>query len=499
MRGLVVAFVCLGILIAVLAGFLLSWNTRERSFVVYVDERNIEIHVRETAATAHVTMQDSEQQSIVHIHQEANTNLLVSLSFECVAYLYIHRTDGTFYAMRIISYDESFTIPPSDQDEQYTFTVRPRFGVEQSRRSTISIRPQFRFLEPDTHDYSLTLQFDSPSCLQLAKFAHMAYSPLSPPYEETQGWELYKVHLDEETDFSAVLYVNHNHTHVVLALRGTAGGLQHSLATRSGSWWCNFMSLGGQRHSHRDSLVDFLAIRDVFSVLRTAHIYIVGHSLGGYLAYAATYELAQLGLASNIRRVVAFSAPIFSASTIDMVSSLSPNIRNRMSHYYVPYDRIAGIIGTERTNYHHDYLSFAVINNILRSLYQIHGADIPQAFTILTSILTQIESLLPFLSLPENIHLVMWHIQSAFTQEAYQLSSNFSELIWHTSVPQTWDNPRPAPPWSINIPFIGTPITYVQELAIDVLFDMLDRVFDAGSHFMMNFYDYLALRTGIIN
>ena len=121
--------------------------------IVYVDKRNIEMHMRETVATANVSMQESEQRSIIHIYQEATTKLLAFMNFECVSYLYIHSANGTFYTMCVISYDDSFTIPPSRQDEMYIFTVRLRFGVEQPQRSTISIRPQIRVLEPGQRNY----------------------------------------------------------------------------------------------------------------------------------------------------------------------------------------------------------------------------------------------------------------------------------------------------------------------------------------------------------
>ena len=368
----------------------------------------------------------------------------------------------------------------------------------------------------------------SPSNLQLSMFAHMAFFPFDfnaggfpqshnfdslhyEPFlkqvmtadiwtqnpfgfsfaEEMSGWYLVRVYTDYETGFSAVIYSCAYRDALILAIRGSDGNLGEALLTQTGTWWCNFRSIGGYRHSHKDSLVDFLNMPDMAEKLQAANIYITGHSLGGYLAYIATYEMVQMGLEDNIRRVVAFSAPIFTAHTLDMVSALSPDIRSRMSHFYVPEDLIAGFVGIDMGIAFPGYGAFGLVTQLIRSLRDVRNIDVPPAVYAFSSLMAIAEPLLPF-EVPGHIAEILWRLNGVVGDDAMALTNEFRALITHVQVAQTWHSERPDPAWNLDTPLWDILLNYTHELVIEIVIEMVLLIFDVDSHFMMNFYYYFS-------
>jgi len=373
----------------------------------------------------------------------------------------------------------------------------------------------------------------SPSDLQLALFAHMAFFPFdfnegSPPdftrfgtfhyrpflnyiipedangqnrygfsfAEEMEGWYwLFSFNADA-TDFSISVYSCAYGDTIILAIRGTDGNVATSLATRSGTWWCNFQAMVGYPHSHVGSLISFLDgsatpdIVDIFNLLDGADIYITGHSLGGYLAYVATYELTQMGFEDNIKRVVAFSAPIFDVSTVEMIAALKPTTRSRITHYYVPEDLIAGFVGVEMTSDFHVYGTFELTSRLFGTLRDVRNVDVPPTIYALSNLMIGVEERLPF-GLPYYFAELIWRLNGAMGTEALAITNEFRSLVQHVPLAQTWHTPRayPSRPADASLPYILR--NHTPELISEIVIDMMVRIFDADTHFMMNFYPHL--------
>jgi len=372
----------------------------------------------------------------------------------------------------------------------------------------------------------------SPSDLQLALFAHMAFFPFDfnqggrpdlsqfttfhyRPFlnyvvaedtngqnqygfsfkEEMEGWYLLLTHHNRATDFSISFYSCAYGDTVVLAIRGTDGNVRVSLLTQSGTWWCNFQTMAGVRHSHVDSLITVLNAPATLAILDGTNIYITGHSLGGYLAYVATYELAQMGFEDSIQRVLAFSAPIFDAGTAEMVSTLKPATRSRITHYYVPEDLIAGFVGIEMGGDATSYGVFELTNRLFTTLRDVRSVDVPPAIYALSSLMIGLEGRLPF-GLPDYFVELIWRLNGAMGAEALAISNEFRHLVQHVPLAQTWHTPRayPSRPEDASLAYILR--NYTPELIGEVVIDMLVRIFDADTHFMMNFYPHLAAIDG---
>ena len=368
----------------------------------------------------------------------------------------------------------------------------------------------------------------SPTDLQLAMFAHMAFFPFNfnggdrptsqhftpmhyAPFvdrimtgninapnvygftfaEKIDGWHLSRTHTDRRTGFSFTLYTCEHYRTVVIAIRGSYGDMDRAIVGQTGTWWYNFRSLGGHEHSHVRSMVSFLTLPSIQQILEGAHIYITGHSLGGYLAYIAAYEIANMGLEQNIRRVVAFSAPIFSQDTVDKVSTLSAATRRRMVHYYVEGDLIAGAVGVERGPVPDGYGVFDLIGNLFYTLHSDRGIEIPETVNVLNTLLAMLGSLVP-VNLPPHIAELVWMLDGAMSQEAQDITQQFSRLVRHQTVSQTWFTPRPEPSWVMTASPLEIFFNYSPELLMELMTETMLSIFDADTHFMMNFYNFLS-------
>ena len=386
---------------------------------------------------------------------------------------------------------------------------------------------------PDTYSYmpyqeeEIPQPHSSPSNLQLALFAHMAffpfdfnqgYRPSSPQFtslhyqpfstivmtndvnsqnqygfsfaNEMGGWHLLLTHNDTETGFSVTIYSCENNETMIMAFRGSYGDIAMSMLTQSGTWWCNMQSLGGERHSHVDSLVAFLHATATQGLFNETNIYLTGHSLGGYLAYVAAYELAQLGFEENIRRVVAFSAPIFNTSTVEMISRLLPATRSNITHFYVPTDLISGIVGVE-TEMHDSLGVFELTSRVLATLRDVRGVDVPPAVYGLSNLMVSVEGILPF-DMPNAFTGLMLQLYGAMGEDALAITDEFRQLIHHEAVAHTWHTPRPDSVWAEDISVFDILLNYTPELMMEIAMDMVVRVFDSDTHFMMNFYEHLS-------
>lgn len=151
---------------------------------------------------------------------------------------------------------------------------------------------------------------------------------------------------------------------------------------------------------------------------------------------------------------------------------------------YVYQELIAGITGIEKTEDFPNYDSFVLVSRLLRNMQDVHDIDVPLAFQILSDGIGFVESILP-LAAPEHIREILWVVVSAFGEEAILLHDEINSLVWHETVEQTWRSPRPLP----DIPLVPN---VVEGFVMDLIFDLLDRIFDADTHFMMNFYEHLA-------
>jgi len=365
----------------------------------------------------------------------------------------------------------------------------------------------------------------SPTNLQLALFAHMAFFPFDfnaatapeiytamhyHPFEdvikstshegynrygfnlttEMEGWYYLRTQRNRETGFSVSIYTCANRYTVILAFRGSYGDMAMSMLAQSGTWWCNMQSLSGARHSHLDSLILFLNEPSTRILLRDANIYITGHSLGGYLAYMALYELAQLGVDDNVKKVVAFSAPLFSQQTVEQIATLSHFNRRKIWHYYVPADLISGIAGVPMPP-RGTASTFQLTADLLHTLEEVRGVEVPAGVHTLNNLMLRAEGLLPF-DLPDMLTDLIWQLNGAMGVEALEITNRFRRLgVRHNAVPQTWHTPRPASPISEDMSVFTILRNYSPEFMMELATDMILQVFDTDTHFMMNFYSYL--------
>ncbi|MCL2361455.1 MAG: lipase family protein [Defluviitaleaceae bacterium] len=489
-----------------------------QSEVIFRDEYNIEILLRDTNAFGELDFIIPGWQNI-HINQDAPQEMRLALELPGIADVHVYSEDGKLLGERRVVLDEEIILPSLGEEESYRIVVTP---IQELRLGggEFSIQPWRGDLDYETESIDAVV-FTSPTSLQLALFAHMAFFPFDfhrgerpqgrghskihyqPFYEnimnsdrvnaygfnfleQMTGWNLSGIYEDVSTGFSIVVYVNDNRCRTVLAIRGSDGDIMDALSDQSGTWWCNFNTLAGYPHSHVASLVNFLY--EQRELLEDTRIYITGHSLGGYLAYLATHELVRMGLEDNIRRVVAFSAPIFTPETTRLISSLDPVTRSRIVHFYVPDDLIAGFIGVEMPGEFPSYASFAHVSQLFETMRDVRGIDIPFTVEAISNLFELVELVFP-ISLPSHIAELVWRLDGAFGAEAYALSQDFYSLIRHVPVAQTWHSPRPDPDWPIMIDAL-------RDLIADIIFDMVDRIFDTDTHFMMNFYEHLAGEAG---
>lgn len=424
----------------------------------------------------------------------------------------------------------SLVLRRNDDTNGYTlFLYTPTYFEFNRTISDLMITTQL-WLEPEplpTPEQKLykleAARIISPTDLQLALFAHMAFFPFDfnagqsprrrnfnpihyqPFYqfiltnnahdfdfaEEMNGWHLLQIYDNHLTGFRAVLYSCINENTVIISLRGSDGDIEHALATQSGTWWCNFQSLSGERHSHVAALDAFLNHPDIYKKLSNANIYITGHSLGGYLAYVATYKLEKLNLGENIQRVTAFSAPLFTANTLLFVSTIDRNIRNRMIHFYVPEDILSGFISVNVGDTLPSYGTFELTLQLIRTLQDSRGIEIPSNFYTLLNLLSALESRLSF-DMPPHFAELAWRLNGAIGREATMLTNTFRSLILHVPVPQTWHTLRPYTPPTPDPTIREILFGFTQEMVTEIMLDMVQEIFDADAHFMMNFYPYLA-------
>jgi len=367
----------------------------------------------------------------------------------------------------------------------------------------------------------------SPSNLQLALFAHMAFFPFDfnagdtprlrgfsplhyePFYEwiltsganglnafgfnfahEMTGWQLLHTYYDDETGFGANLFADENADTLVLAIRGSDGNMAPALLTQSGTWWCNFRSMTGYRHSHMDALSAFLHDPAISKMLYGANLYITGHSLGGFLSYMATYELFRMGQSDQIQRVVVFSTPLFAASTMAHVYALPANLRNRMQHFYVTGDRVSGLIGIEMEGSPHNYSTFELISQLLNTMTNVHAVDIPPTLDTFVNFMISMERIFP-VPLPNHMMEIIWLVNGAMSADAMALTAAFRDMISHVTVAHTWHSPQAELIWSEEVSIFETLGNHTLALASDMAIDMFRHIFDMDTHFMMNFYPHL--------
>lgn len=487
------------------------WSTTRNSIaeseIIHLDDENIEVIMRDTAAFADLSPLSDEHS--IYLQQGATQKLNIVLDLPGIADVSIFDSEGNHLKSRRAFLDEEFILLPTGEAESYTISVT---HIETLRPggSGFLVEPQYS----DLYSYDASVVFPSPSCLQMTLFAHMAFFPFDfnqassplelghtqfhyqPFYEfiisdntygfdfhdQMTGWNLSGTYNDFSTGFRASIFVNDSGCRTVLAFRGAYGDVFSALTEQTGTWWCNFNAITGYPHSHVRSMQSFLYQH--MEMLADTRIYLTGHSLGGYLSYIATYELVQMGLEKNIRRAVAFSAPIFTADTIELMRSLSPVTRARIAHFYVPEDLIAGFVGIEMPGEFPGYDPFAVVSQLFETMRTVRGTDIPFTVEAISNMLAVIEILFP-ISLPYHISELIWRLNGAFGEEALALSNEFKDIVLHIPVAHTWHSPRPDPDWPIGIDLI-------RDLLADIVFDMVDRIFDADTHFMMNFYSHFA-------
>jgi len=434
-------------------------------------------------------------------------------------------------ARQRVFYNDVFVIPATGEPRTHTISLEARAGQTIDGFIRISqSRNDFNTVEEPI------VQFESLSCLQLALFAHMAYIPFNfnnaeSPHgrnykemhyqsfmldimnvdasslnsrefnfmQEMEGWILiYPPHRDA-TDLGISVYIHQEHNGLVLAIRGTYGGIASSLWRREGAWWCNLSSLStSHRHSQIDAIINFLERPEIRGLLQRSDIYITGHSLGGYLSYIATSHLYQMGFADNIRRVAAFSAPTFTSSTMYMLENLPESLRGRITHYYIAGDLIAGIIGIEASYEFPGYLASDLLRNILRNLETVHDATVPAWFYTVLGLLGVQEYVyatwsdlfdrfiisIPNSPIPEHIRKVLWLLYIATTDEANNKSTMLSNIIW---VEQMEADSRVT--ITPSIPLL--PIVFERHLFDNII----AGIFDIDTHLIMNFYQHLSRYT----
>ncbi|MCL2287526.1 MAG: lipase family protein [Firmicutes bacterium] len=364
----------------------------------------------------------------------------------------------------------------------------------------------------------------SPSDLQLALFAHMAFFPFdfnvgkqpgSPQFSslhyrpfvnyimmsgaagqnrygfnflaEMEGWYLLSTYYDRATGFSITFYSCLNEDTIILAIRGSDGNVGTALLTQSGTWWCNFRSMAGERHSHINSLVNVLNSPATLSLLDGANIYITGHSLGGYLSYIATYELVRMGFEDNIIRVVAFSAPLLNADTVNLVSGLPPATRSKITHYYVSEDLIAGIVGVDMGSEPPEYGAFELINRLFGTMRDVRSVEIPPAIYTLSTLMAALGDVLQ-LELPAHMTEIIWRLYGAMGADAMAITNEFRRLVRHETVTHTWHSPPRPTTRSSDVSIGYLLLNHTPELLSEFIADTVASIFDTDTHFMMNFY-----------
>jgi hypothetical protein len=98
-----------------------------------------------------------------------------------------------------------------------------------------------------------------------------------------------------------------------------------------------------------------------------------------------------------------------------------------------------------------------------------------------------VENWLP-ISMPNHLLEVLWMLTGATSPEALAITNEFRGLIEHRAVAQTWHTPRADVPWDANASAFSILRNHPQELATEIGVDVIQRIFDVDSHFMMNFY-----------
>ena len=513
-------------ILIIVAVVVLLFNLPARSTVLYINGHHIELTMRSTDVSVNLPFYAGDNQYL-HVRQMANQELRMQLSFDGVVEVYVFKNHSemdisdfqmhtNLLGRRVIFFSEELIIPAVYYDSMYTF-VLSAIGDHHQNDGLVMVQP-YR-VEP-LFGNEINITFKTLSCLQLALFAHMAYFPfafednepssiLSPkPHDDfyetvvvsniyglnsfgfnfaciMSGWQLYGVHTDYETSFSVAIYQDYDESQIVLAFRGTSDSISipNAILNQTGTWWCNFRALAEYEHSQIESLAYFLSREDIFNKLYGSRIYVTGHSLGGYLAYIAAYELIQLGLESNLHRVAAFNAPIFNIDIIERISRLEPATRSKITHFYVakPRDWIAGIVGItprERPNYN----VFGLIGQLFRNMQDVHQIDVATTFTIISGAMEFVGNFSP-VALPGHIPELVWWLEGAFSEEAKELYGEFYELILHIPIEQSWSSPPREPlPWLI-------------EAIVTQILDMVERIFDTDAHHMMNFYQQLATQS----
>ena len=79
-------------------------------------------------------------------------------------------------------------------------------------------------------------------------------------------------------------------------------------------------------------------------------------------------------------------------------------------------------------------------------------------------------------------------------EDAIRRTTHFKRLVRHVAVEQTWHTARPDPIWYRDMSLRYMLRNYTHELAVEIALDMIGRVFDEDTHYMMNFYEVLAGR-----
>ena len=519
----------ISLVLLITAAIVIIGLTRRNSSIVLHDEYgNVEMIVRETPATGVFSLSHTDGARYIRIHQKAQSKLTLSLETDEIVDITVTAYDGTHLGHRTVFYNSNFTIYPTGQAEQYVIQITPsnRALNADAFEGELTVHPQGASAVTEAY----TIRFASPSPLQLALFAHMAYFPFdfnagagpsrlgfdyfhygpfcqiimtqNPQaknrygfsfFDEVSGWYLAQVY-EAPTGFQAVAYTSQNS--IVITIKGSDGDLDIAFREPTGTWWYSFRALGGHPHSHLESLSSFLQGLEDSGLLHYKQIYITGHSLGGYLSYIATYELVQMGFEDSIGKVATFSTPIFCTGTTRRLLSLDPKLRSRITHYYVPGDMIANIIGPELHDPLPPYDVFVLLNQLLGSLRDVHDMDVSFWVYQLSNVTAAAERLAAWFTLsfpfPDHLNELIWWIERAVSEDAMTYSQEFRALIWQEHASQTWHSYRPIPVWSPEDGLIDALINYVTERTTYIVLGIFQNIFDWDTHLMMNFYGELS-------
>jgi hypothetical protein len=446
----------------------------------------------------------------ITLHRRTHHELTVALAVNGVAVATVYQDGGSVAGTRQVFYNEEFIISPAESASIYTLTIISRADyAEDVTEASLTLIPR----RNKTPRWQEIVRFSSPSCLQLALFAHMAYFPFNftigqlpdrasgynpfhyAPfvdyvlavdhqqvnrfgfnfYEQMQGWVLERVYNDAVTGFGAAVFTNDRA--VVFALRGTDGGIMDALLRQTGSWWCNLQSLGGYQHSHVYSMEAFFNRDDINALMRGADVYITGHSLGGFLSYRAAYMLAMREV--DIARVLTFNAPLFYVQTVYDVTEMNAVLRSRISHLYVQEDLIAGLLGIRRDIDFPPDGGFQMLYRLIRTLDDTEGVDVHTFIRGITGGLALGTGMIPVNTFSPEIRRVLWWLDGALQEEARQISADFQTLVWHETVTHTWPNPG----------FSSS--RWIANTALGIVNGIIEDIYNMGSHYMMNFYSHL--------